>query len=64
MHVPDAKIWKSIEAVELTGFSIESALAPVLARIEKIENARGVSNRVQEDSAVKKNDNDICGGIF
>ena len=44
--------------------AIETALAPVLERLEKIENARGVSNRVPEDSAVEKGDNDFWGGIF
>ena len=43
---------------------VKNALAPVIERIEKIENARGVSNRVPEDSAVKKNENDFWGGIF
>ena len=43
---------------------VKKALAPVLERLEKIENARGVSNRVPEDSAVQKNDNDFWGGVF
>ncbi len=43
---------------------VKKALAPVLERLEKIENARGVSNRVLEDSAVQKNDNDFWGGVF
>ena len=43
---------------------VKKALEPIVERLEKIENARGVSNRVLEDSAVKKNDNDFWGGIF
>lgn len=43
---------------------VKKALAPVLERLEKIENARGVSNRVPEDGAVQKNDNDFWGGVF
>ena len=43
---------------------VKKTLEPILERLEKIENARGVSNRVPEDSAVKKNDNDFWGGLF
>ena len=43
---------------------MKKALEPILERLEKIENARGVSNRVPEDSAVQKNDNDFWGGVF
>ena len=43
---------------------VKKALEPILERLEKIENARGVSNRVPEDGAVQKNDNDFWGGVF
>lgn len=43
---------------------VKKSLEPILERLEKIENARGVSNRVPEDSTVKKNDSDFWGGIF
>ena len=43
---------------------VKKALEPVLERLEKIENARGVSNRVPEDSAVEKSSSDFWGGIF
>ena len=43
---------------------VKKALEPVLERLEKIENARGVSNRVPEDSAVEKSSGDFWGGIF
>ena len=56
------------EAEELTKEEIQKAmtdaLAPILGRIEKIESARGFSNRVPEDSAVEKSANDFWGGIF
>ena len=44
--------------------TINKALAPIIERIEKIENARGVSNRVPEDRAIEKGTNDFWGGIF
>jgi hypothetical protein len=44
--------------------AVNKALAPVIERIEKIENARGFSNRVPEDSAIEKSANDFWGGIF
>ena len=43
---------------------IKKALTPIKERIEKIENARGVSNRVQESSAVEKSSNDFWKGVF
>ena len=43
---------------------VKKALEPIIERLEKIENARGVSNRVPEDRAVKKNDSDFWGGVF
>ena len=43
---------------------VKKALAPVLERLEKIENARGFSNRVPEDGAVEKSTNDFWGGVF
>ena len=43
---------------------VKKALEPILERLEKIENARGFSNRVPEDGAVQKNDNDFWGGVF
>ena len=43
---------------------IKKALTPIKERIEKIENARGVSNRVQESSAVEKSSNDFWEGVF
>ena len=44
--------------------AVNDALAPIIGRIEKIENARGVSNRMPEDSTVEKSANDFWGGIF
>ena len=43
---------------------VKKALEPIIERIEKIENARGFSNRVPEDSTVEKSANDFWGGIF
>ena len=43
---------------------VKKALDPIIERIEKIENARGFSNRVPEDSAVEKSVNDFWEGIF
>jgi hypothetical protein len=44
--------------------AVSDAVAPIIERIEKIENARGFSNRVPEDSSVQKGANDFWGGIF
>ena len=44
--------------------TIQKALTPIIERIEKIENARGISNRLPEDSSVEKGNNDFWGGIF
>ena len=41
--------------------ALQKALAPVFERIEK---ARGISNRVPEDSTVEKSTTDFWGGIF
>ncbi len=57
-EVTKEEIQKTVEE------AMKNALSPVMERIEKIENARGISNRVPEDSAVKKNENDFWGGIF
>ncbi len=43
---------------------VKTALAPIIERIEKIESARGFSNRVPEESSVEKGTNDFWGGIF
>ena len=43
---------------------VKKAVEPILERLEKIENARGFSNRVPEDGAVEKSANDFWGGIF
>ena len=43
---------------------VNKALAPIIERIEKIESARGFSNRVPEESTVEKGANDFWGGIF
>ena len=49
------------KAVEET---LQKELSPLKERIEKIENARGVSNKVPEDKAVEKSSNDFWEGIF
>ena len=43
---------------------VNKALTPIIERIEKIESARGFSNRVPEESTVEKGANDFWGGIF
>ena len=43
---------------------VKEKLSPVIERIEKIENARGFSNRVQEEKIVEKSDDDFWGNIF
>ncbi len=43
---------------------VKRAIEPILERLEKVENARGFSNRVPEDGAVEKSANDFWGGIF
>ena len=44
--------------------AIQKALEPLIERIEKIEKARGISNRVPEDRAVEKRGQDFWEGIF
>lgn len=44
--------------------AVSEAIAPLIDRIERVEKARGISNRVQEDAAVQKSSNDFWGGIF
>ena len=43
---------------------VSKALVPIIERIEKIESARGFSNRVPEENTVEKSANDFWGGIF
>ena len=56
------------ETEELTKEDIQKAVQevvkPLVDRIEKVENARGISNRVPEDSRVEKRVNDFWGEIF
>ena len=54
---------ETVKAVNVEGI-VKKALEPILERLEKVENARWFSNRVPEDSAVQKNDNDFWGGVF
>ena len=42
----------------------KEALSPVIERVEKIENARGFSNRVPEEKKVEKSGNNFWEGIF
>lgn len=66
-EVTKEEIEKTVaEAVKAANFeeAIKKALEPIVERIEKIENARGFSNRVPEDSTVEKGANDFWGGIF
>lgn len=43
---------------------VKEALSPVIERIEKIENARGFSNKVPEEKTVEKSGDDFWGNIF
>ena len=54
------------DAVKAANFKevVKKALDPIIERIEKIESARGFSNRVPEESTVEKGANDFWGGIF
>ena len=54
---------EAVKAVNIEA-AVEKALAPIIERIEKLEKARGVSNRVLEDGAIEKRANDFWGGIF
>ena len=54
---------EAVKAVKIDEV-VKKALEPIIERIEKIENARGFSNRVPEDSTVEKSANDFWGGIF
>ena len=53
-----------IDVAEVVKNAVNEAVAPLSARLEKVEKARGVSNRVPEDSTVEKSANDFWGGIF
>lgn len=56
------------ETEELTKEEIQKAVQevvkPLVDRIEKVENARGISNRVQEETALEKDVKDFWGEIF
>ena len=56
------------ETEELTKEDIQKAVQevvkPLVDRIEKVENARGISNRVQEETALEKGVKDFWGEIF
>ena len=43
---------------------IKEALTPIITRIEKIENARGFSNRVQDSSQIEKGSSSFWDGAF
>ena len=53
-----------IDVAEVVKNAVNEAVAPLSARLERVEKARGVSNRVPEDSTVEKGANDFWGGIF
>lgn len=66
-EVTKEEIQKTVdEAVKAVNVEevIKKALDPILERLEKIENARGVSNKVPEEKPVEKNSNDFWEGIF
>ncbi|MBQ7262500.1 MAG: hypothetical protein IJR14_02155, partial [Synergistaceae bacterium] len=50
--------------VEAVKAAIEEALAPIAVRLERVEKARGLSNRVPEDGAEVSKSEDIWGGLF
>ena len=43
---------------------VKEALTPIITRIEKIEKARGFSNRALESTQVVKNDGSFWDGAF
>ena len=53
-----------IDVAEVVKNAVNEAIASLSARLEKVEKARGVSNRVPEESIVEKRANDFWGGIF
>jgi len=54
---------KASDVAEVVKSAVAEALAPLTARVEKIENARGFSNRVPEETHVEKSSN-LWAGIF
>ena len=54
---------KAPDMAEIVKNAVAEALAPLTARVEKIENARGFSNRVPEETHVEKSA-DLWAGIF
>ena len=54
---------KAPDVAEIVKSAVAEALAPLTARVEKIENARGFSNRVPEETHVEKSA-DLWAGIF
>ena len=57
------EVAEAVKAVNIKNI-VKEILTPINERIEKIENARGVSNRVVEESAVEKGTDNFWGGIF
>ena len=57
------EVAEAVKAVNIKNI-VKEILTPIIERIEKIENARGVSNRVVEESAVEKGTDNFWGGIF
>ena len=44
--------------------AVDDAIAPLMERLEKVEKARGVSNKVPEDTSDKKSEDNFWGSIF
>ena len=53
-----------IDVAEVVKNAVNEAVASLSARLEKVEKARGVSNRVPEENTIEKSANDFWGGIF
>ena len=44
--------------------AIQESIQPLIARLERVEKARGISNKVPEDTVLAKDNNEFWGRIF
>ena len=55
---------KASELTELVKSAVTEAISPLEQRISKVESARGFSNKVPEDTSVRKGEGGIWEGLF
>jgi len=58
---------ESLEKTENTNLikqAVEAAVLPLTQRLARVEKARGLSQRIPEDTSLQKDNSDFWGGIF